>query len=578
MNSSLIEHSSHEPELIRLAYAMVVEPASHHILADAIDEVMLNFYDGIEPIEPENLFKNVEIHFNNALSLLEKQGRKTDAASSSIKNIEIDPRPVALITHNASILMCNQAGTDEHGWSAGYVFSVSDFVADGHDLLVENLKNIDGLEDDKTICVIHIKNPNHTNSRPYVLSKVTGSGGLSMARLTSINLRWSADIAAQFQSSFQLTPIELRITQAIVASQSLRDLASERGRSLGTLRNQLKHLLAKLELSSQTELVCLYSGYVQLTMSSDTSTLEHNFRQTPWRRQSTFVRNEFVLDYSEVGPKTGRPILFFHPVLLGNSVCETIRQEINNRHIRLIMPWRPGFGMTSLTSNSKESPKDFAAHCIALLNHLGINKVQLLAENTGTISAMYFAANAPERTSALTAMSPILPLKRAYFKSMSKQQRSLYYIAQHAPKLMPLIIRSIVAKCDTGFDEEWVLNHFKDFPLDLKTMARPDIKALARETYAISYMNGIQGSVRDFNATGQQWQAVFDAFKGDVSFIVGQHTGQFNPETLRNFACEKQNIHVHAIEGAACFVMHQKPKLVFDLIDLQHTNSITQAN
>lgn len=560
-----------ESELIRLAYAMAVEPWSHHLLAEAIDNEMADYYEHSEASTPEKKFQKIEVHFNNALSLLEKQGRKTGSALSSIKSIERDPNPVVLIRADATVLLSNAPGANSHGWVAGYRFNADDFSDQGIDRLLTHLNTLDSLETDKAACVLHVKELDEVSTRAYVLSKVISSGGELLARLTSVNLSWLEDFASQFQKSFKLTPIELRITQAIVTSQSLRDLAKERGRSLGTLRNQLKYLLAKLDLNSQTELACLYSGYVQLTKSDGTSEYEHNFRASPWRRQNTFIADDgFMIDYSEVGPMSGRPVLYFHPAILGTCVCDLVRQELIDRNIRLIMPWKPGFGMTSLTANAKNAPKDFAAYCVDLLSFLNVDRVQVIGVNTGIIPAMYLAAQWPSKVMGVVGLSPVMPLsKKSYFKAIAKPQRSLYYIARHAPQLMPLLVRSVVAKCDSGHDEEWVLNHFRESPLDLDLMADPKFKALARETFAISYMNGIEGVVRDFNFTGRKWQNVIEKVKCDITLLTGQQTKQFNSNILSDCTNNMLNAKVEVIEGAAYFVLHQKPNEVFDLIDQQ---------
>jgi hypothetical protein len=78
---------TYQPELIRLAYAMAVEPYKHHMLTDAIDQQMQQYYDHVSQGEKvaENLFSDIEVHFQNAVSMLETQGRLSDTRLASIK-------------------------------------------------------------------------------------------------------------------------------------------------------------------------------------------------------------------------------------------------------------------------------------------------------------------------------------------------------------------------------------------------------------------------------------------------------------------------------------------------------------
>jgi pimeloyl-ACP methyl ester carboxylesterase/DNA-binding CsgD family transcriptional regulator len=564
---------TYEPELIRLAYAMAVEPYKHHILTDAIDQKMRYYYDRSSQDKkvPENLFADIEVHFQNAVSMLDGQGRLSDTRLASIKCIEKDPKPVALVNDMGVVILCNRAGIDKHGWQKNISLGKDQFPPASFIQFKQCLTRLKHFDPDKAVCVLRVYDMHSDKTSPYVMTKALGSDGEALARLSSVNLSWLPDVAFHFQENFGLTPIELRITQAVVTSQSLRDLAEERGRSLGTLRNQLKNLLAKLGLSSQTELTCLYSGYVQLTKNDGHDLYEHHFRSTPWRRQKIFVAADgFEIDFSEVGPSSGRPILFFHPMILGTSVSEPIRNELNKRNIRLIMPWRPGFAKTSLTPSKNQAPLQFANYCKELLDKLNVSQVQIVGENTGMIGAMQTAKLLQGRAVGVVGISPVVPLINSrYFKLMAIQQRSLYYIARHVPKLLPLAIRATVAKVDSGFDEEWLTNHFAESPLDLALMQSPQMKALARQGFTLLYMNGIEGSVREFTQTGRKWQALFNDYAGPIHMITGEETGQFNPEILNDLAERYANIKVSSVEQAAYFVAHQKAARVFELIDQQ---------
>jgi pimeloyl-ACP methyl ester carboxylesterase/DNA-binding CsgD family transcriptional regulator len=564
---------TYQPELIRLAYAMAVEPYKHHMLTDAIDQQMQQYYDHVSLGEKvaENLFSDIEVHFQNAVSMLETQGRLSDTRLASIKCIEKDPKPVVLVNGMGKVVLTNPAGMDEYGWQKDVSLCKDQFPSNSFSQFEQCLKRLTDFDPDRAICVLRIYDMQSDKTSPYVMTKALGSDGEALARLSSVNLSWLPDVAFHFQENFGLTPIELRITQAVVTSQSLRDLAKERGRSLGTLRNQLKNLLAKLGLSSQTELTCLYSGYVQLTKNDGHDLYEHHFRSTPWRRQKMFVAKDgFEIDYSEVGPSSGRPILFFHPMILGTSVSESIRQELIKRDIRLIMPWRPGFAKTSLTPSKSQALLQFATYCKELLDTLNVGQVQIVGENTGMIAAMQTAKLLQDRAVGVVGLSPVVPLiNNSYFKLMAIQQRSLYYIARHVPKLLPLVIRATVAKVDSGFDEEWLTSHFAESPLDLALMKNCQMKALARQGFTLLYMNGIEGSVRDFTQTGRKWQTLFGDYTGPVHMITGKETGQFSPPILNDLAERYENIKVTSVEQAAYFVAHQQTARVFELIDEQ---------
>lgn len=565
---------SDSTDLIRLAYAMTVEPHLHHVLAEAIDSEMARRYK--EPSNlPDNMFSNVEIHFQNALELLEKNGRKTNTSRGAVRSVDQDPLPSALIDTDLRIVRTNAAGRAAHGWLEGKRINAQTFVNEESSVLRSRLAELETHDVEKPICVFGLYGQDETDIHRYVLMKSIDADNQIMGRISVVNLTWLPNIAYQFQESFNLTPIELKLTQAVVTGLSLRTLAKERRRSIGTLRNQLKHLLAKLNIHSQTELACLYSGFFQLTYNGKNGEYEHTFRNAPWRRQNLFETvGGHKIDYSEVGPKSGRPVLFFPSLIFGNAMSEAVRTEITKRRIRMIMPWRPGCGSSSLSGPVKGEPERFGTQLIQLLDYLKIDKVQILTESTGIISGAATMALLGDRAISLLGISSVVPLdNKKYFSGMSPPQRSLYYIARHAPALLPHLIRTIVAKCDSGYDEEWIIDHLKDSPIDLELFNSPEIKAAAREAFAFNYMHSTEGVVREFIQTGKKWGAVYENITAPITFATGEKTGQFNVDVLRDFTKNMQNANVVSLKGAALFAHHQQAKDVYDILDQQYKNA-----
>jgi DNA-binding CsgD family transcriptional regulator len=69
--------------------------------------------------------------------------------------------------------------------------------------------------------------------------------------------RMGAAGAAMVQSLFDLTPAELSVVQAIAAGQTIASVARHTGRSVETVRSQLKAAMAKTGCSRQIDLVLL---------------------------------------------------------------------------------------------------------------------------------------------------------------------------------------------------------------------------------------------------------------------------------------------------------------------------------
>jgi len=67
---------------------------------------------------------------------------------------------------------------------------------------------------------------------------------------------------ALVQSLFDLTPAEAALAQRIALGQSVEEIAQSHGRSVHTLRSQLKSVLAKMGCSRQAELAYIITSLV----------------------------------------------------------------------------------------------------------------------------------------------------------------------------------------------------------------------------------------------------------------------------------------------------------------------------
>ncbi|TLS36059.1 alpha/beta fold hydrolase [Pseudalkalibacillus caeni] len=108
------------------------------------------------------------------------------------------------------------------------------------------------------------------------------------------------------------------------------------------------------------------------------------------------------IEFSVAGE--GEPILVFHG---GHSNCyeEFGFQKLVESGFQLITPSRPGYGKTS-----KEIGESLEASCIAyeaIITHLGLEKVHVLAISAGGPVGIFFASRYPERVRTLTLQSAV---------------------------------------------------------------------------------------------------------------------------------------------------------------------------
>jgi pimeloyl-ACP methyl ester carboxylesterase len=115
--------------------------------------------------------------------------------------------------------------------------------------------------------------------------------------------------------------------------------------------------------------------------------------------------------YIDHGPSTGRPLVVFHGSSTGNAIAPPMLRELAGRGYRLLLPQRPGFGLTSKAPD--DAYLDTAAADIALmLDRTGCRKAAFLARDGGAATAMHFAVRCPERMLPGVLLNPRRPSGR----------------------------------------------------------------------------------------------------------------------------------------------------------------------
>jgi 2-hydroxy-6-oxonona-2,4-dienedioate hydrolase len=134
------------------------------------------------------------------------------------------------------------------------------------------------------------------------------------------------------------------------------------------------------------------------------------------------------IEYSEGG--AGPPVLVVHGSGGGYDQGELIVQAFLNDQFRWIAPSR--FGYLRSTFHDGATFDDQAHAYAALLDHLGIEKVAVVAFSHGGPSALLFAVLHPERVSSLTLVSTgVAAISTADQSQADQQGNALVTIFKH---------------------------------------------------------------------------------------------------------------------------------------------------
>jgi DNA-binding CsgD family transcriptional regulator/pimeloyl-ACP methyl ester carboxylesterase len=319
------------------------------------------------------------------------------------------------------------------------------------------------------LIVLHLRLVRQDAEAPFVIA------------VTS-ELAWPKGFTEVLKGAFDLTPAEAEVVRALAEGQPLTQIAEARGRSVETIRAQLKAIMGKTETRSQSELVRLTLSTMEMaefwgaaaesapTTSVGFQTLE------PRPFQSLTLPDGRRMDYLILGDPQGVPVLYWpldYGLIRWPAQAEA---EAARRGIKVISPVRAGYGQS--TSIPKGSPYlvQLAEDHARLLDHLGAARVPMITLGGDSMKAIAFHAAYPERVSALLCAGGVLPITTPQqYERMDKWHRFILAGARYTPHLLPFMVKAGFALARRLGKRGFVHAVYGKSPADVATFEIPEV-------------------------------------------------------------------------------------------------------
>lgn len=570
-----------DEDIVKLAYSLAIGPYRYRemfdLLGTRLDDAMSRAEEraaasgatGLDETAIRSAFEPLVPHFENAQSLMEMQGRPSNSAKYSMKMLDADSHPSALIGTDGRIVYTNAAAAEIFGLANSQRPDGALFERGHFKTLLSNLQSLDQFELNKVISIFGMESKDGKEMVKVALTKVHDANGNAIGHISAIHISWFPDVGKQFQSLLNVTPVELEITKAIVTGLSLNDLATKRGRSLGTVRHQTKTLLAKLNLRSQTELACLYSGFSKFNVEEQGANKGDAIKGDGRIESRALVRpNNRVLDYELVGPTSGRRVLFFPGLLGGMTVTEDMHRLLSRHKLRLIMVWRPGLANSGADGSAgRDSFERHAEDIKALLDELDVKSCPVIGHITGAMFAYAIAKHLSGRITGVVNINGIVPMEPGpHLAKVDRAERLRLYLMRHFPKIGRFVVHGALAKVDSGYDHEYLHAFLGDNDHDQRTIEREDIRILFRQAFQKTTKQGYDSFTNELMLASGDWQYLIDDCLCPVHNLVGQYNLHYTADVMQAFAAGRNNFNVEVVENAAHLLLYQQPDRVFEAV------------
>jgi pimeloyl-ACP methyl ester carboxylesterase len=270
------------------------------------------------------------------------------------------------------------------------------------------------------------------------------------------------------------------------------------------------------------------------------------------------------LAYLDAPTPAGAPVLFLH----GLPSCRLMRPDgalTMAMGARLISFDRPGFGQSD--PKPGHSLMDTADDIVALVDHLGLDRVYVAAPSGGGPPALSFAYRAPERIRALALIGAAGPVDApGALAGITFERRVGFWLARHAPGILRWGMSRRVGR---GWDEFFARYTKHNPPVDQAILARPEIREMFLASFAESLCHGVDAFAWEVELAARPWGFSLSDVRVPVAVWHGGKDNSIPPAMGKQIAAAIPGAELHLLpDESHLFFLSRWREILGDLLSL----------
>lgn len=557
----------HRAEIVERLYDVAVDPIRLEELLEVWEGRAAPLRDSAIPLEdPE-----IEGHLARATVFLDRY-EAAQGAGAPRSVLEDIPRSAAFLADGGTVIAgCNRAAGVAFGISEGGPFQALPFEPEDREVLSGVIRKVAGRKAEK---VVTLRIRSTVTGSPVILrvSPVEGGTGRPLALVVSTELVWPEGFAATVQEAFGLTAAEVEIVRGITLGLPLRDIAEARGRSVETVRTQVRSVLAKTETHSQSELVRVVLGLMDVALvplgGVATQTERGGLEERPWREmRGTDGRR---LTWIEFGDPGGVPVLYMHLDFGLIRWPATAERSAKMRGLRVIVPVRAGYGRTEPFLKGTDHLAGVARDYAAVLDHLGLKLAVVIPLGADLRYALNLANQRPDLVQGVVGAACQLPIRTpAQYERMDKWQRFILANARYAPKVLPFLVQAGFSLARRLGKDAFFRQVNGGSAADMETFARPEVKAAMLEGSDVclaTKWSAHAAFTAECIGSEKDWSAVVRAVRVPVVLLQGDQDPQSPVQTIRELAVDYPHLKVRFLPNTGQLLFFAEWPQVLDAV------------
>jgi pimeloyl-ACP methyl ester carboxylesterase/DNA-binding CsgD family transcriptional regulator len=402
----------------------------------------------------------------------------------------------------------------------------------------------------------------------------------AFAVVVTSELRWPDRLNQTLRDVFALTPAEIEILRALSEALSLKTIAEQRGRSIETVRAQIKAILSKTETTSQSELLRLTLTIMEVVPDPP----EQDPSLEPWPRISrgtetlqerpfhTLMRPDGRrVEYLLLGDPGGRPVLYTHGPL---GLCRwpgALERQAAEAGLCIVVPVRPGYGGSTPLAGAADRRREVAGDMAALMDRLGIASAAFLTLDLDVHYVVHLNAMFPGRVKALIAVGASLPLThRAQYERMGRWHLFHRACARYTPALYPFLVQAGFAMLRRMGKQAWVRKIYIQSKSDSAVADRPDVFEaidVGMDTILHDGFEAVDACAAELITSERiSWRHEIEAMRNKVPihFLHGDDDLQIVPATRQELIEDYPWIAFHLVPNAGQLLLFQAGEIALN--------------
>lgn len=525
----------HKAEIVDRIYDVALDPVRLEDLLDAWEGRAAPLRgSGVAPDGPE-----VVPHLERAGVFLDRF-RPADADGGYRSVLDDLPRVAALVADGGALVMaCNRPAQTALGIAEGGPIAALPFEPEDIDTLRAAIRKVAGGRAEK---VLTLRMRSRASGAVVIvrIGPVHSDRTPPLALVMFSELVWPEGFDETLQEAFGLTATEAGIVRGLTLGHPLKDIAEARGRSVETVRTQVRSILAKTETHSQPELMRVVLGLMDVALVPGARPHETApvAGLAPLPVQSMRVTAGRRLEWIEFGDPAGLPVLYMHLDYGLVRWPARAEQAARARGLRVVVPFRAWYGGTTGLPGGVDHLAGVVADYAAVMDHLGLTQAVAVTQGADLRFALKLSQLRPDLIRAVLGCAAQLPLRTpAQYERMDKWQRFVLANARYAPKVLPFIVKAGFSLVRSLGPEAFFRKVNSGSEADMAAFDDPEIRAAvlagAGMTLLVPGGNGPEAFTREALGSERDWSAVVHAARVPVRLLQADQDPQTPVQTIR---------------------------------------------